>query len=139
INRTRAIGHRVRWIRDVTVERFGWRWWRRVEGELPVSLQVESSRGDVTFRRPRVVANPLIGSSPESQRLGLIEISLSLEIVRQEPRQHFPPIVSRGCAAKIDASKFLSFASRPSAVVPRADDEEVLVRRIVSFEQFINL
>ncbi len=82
---------------------------------------------------------PLIRAGPERQRLGQIEASLSLQVIRQERRQHVAPVILRGRTAEIDGPELSPFASRPSAMVPRTDDEEVLVRRVVPLEQFVDL
>src|SRR5215813_15436665 len=128
INRTRAIGHGVRRIRDVTIKRGLGGLRRRIEGQLSVRLEVEPPRDDVAFWRPRVVPDPLIRPGSERQGFGQIEIALSLQVIRQKSRQYLPPIVCRRSAAEIYAAELLPVASRPSSVIPRADDEGVFVR-----------
>src|SRR6202007_2209007 len=61
------------------------------------------------------------------------------QVICQEACKHVLSIVLRGLAAEIYGTEFLPVTSGPTAMVPRADDEEVLICRIVPFEQFINL
>src|SRR5215813_6933470 len=138
VNRTRAIGHGVRGVRDVTVERGLGGLRRRIEGQLSVRLEVEPARDDVAFWRPRVVPDPLIRPGSERQGFGQIEVALSLQVIRQKSRQYLPPVICRRSAAEIYAAQLLPVASRPPAVIPRADDEEVFVRRIAPLEQLVN-
>src|SRR6185295_14309789 len=47
--------------------------------------------------------------------------------------------MSGGRAAKLDPAKLTSLPSRPAAVIPRTDNEEVLFRGVVTLEQLVNL
>src|SRR5262245_10547835 len=47
--------------------------------------------------------------------------------------------MSGGRTAKLDPAKLISVTSRPAAVIPWTDDEEVLFRGIVTLEQLVNL
>src|SRR5215813_1859075 len=130
INRTRAIGHGVRGVRDVTVERGLGGLRRRIEGQLSVRLEVKPPRDDVAFWRPRVVPDPLIRPGSERQGFGQIEVALTLQVIRQKSRQYLPPIVCRRSAAKIYAAQLLSVASRPPALIQRPDDPALFAPRL---------
>src|SRR5262249_2898948 len=123
INRTRAIGHGVRGVRDVTIKRGLGGLRRRIEGQLSVRLEVKPPRDDVAFWRPRVVPDPLIRPGSERQGFGQIEVALTLQVIRKKARQRLPPIIRRRRAAEIYAAQLLPVASRPPAVIPRAYDE----------------
>ena len=59
--------------------------------------------------------------------------------MRQKFGHYFFSIIDGGLAPKIDGTELSPIASRPAAVVPRADDQEVLMLSIMPFEQFVYL
>src|SRR5688572_2693800 len=138
-DRTLSIGNRARRIGDKTIERGLRVRRRRIERELAVWMKVELFRGDVLFRRPLTVLDPLVQSRSERHCFRALRTALVFQIVREERRENVLAIVFRRRASEIDRSKLAAFTSRPAAVVPRTDDEEVLFRRVVTFEQFVDL
>src|SRR5215813_4652168 len=59
-------------------------------------------------------------------------------MIGQEPRKHIPSIIRGGGATEFNTAKLLAVAPRPSAMIPGADDQEVLVGRIMLLEQLID-
>ena len=85
------------------------------------------------------MANPLVGSGSEGQRLGQICLPLSFKMIGEERRKNLPPVIFRGETAEFDTAELLSFPAAPAAVIPGTDDEKILVVGVVLFQQLSNL
>src|SRR5579883_2559609 len=83
--------------------------------------------------------HPLIDAGAKRSRFGKIQRALLLQVIGKKRRKNFAPIVSAGGAAEIDLPKLSAIAARPAAVIPGADDQKILMRGIVFFEQLIDL
>ncbi len=84
-------------------------------------------------------SRPLVGAGPERQRFARRRRALILQVVREERRHHVAAVMRGGVAAEVDAAQRAAGAARPAAVIPRSDDEKVLVLRVVLLEQLVDL
>ena len=99
---------------------------RRIERQLAPRLHVELALGRA-LRRPRVPAAPFIAARFERQRFGQVELALVLEPVAEPHGLHVLAEPRGRLALERDRAEPVAVAARPAAVVPRADDEVIVV------------
>ena len=130
-----AIRHRMGRIGDVRVERVLLVSVGGSNDSLPFAWKY-SCRGDETLVFGGHASYVRHSFAPASNvgRFGEIQRALVLEPVREPRRLNVLAIVRRRLAAEVDVLKLLSRRSAPAAVIPRADDEIVLVVGVVLLE-----
>src|SRR6185436_8754648 len=93
---------------------------------------------DRSLGRPRVERAPLVAARFKHRGFGLREVPLVLQVVGKKGRLNFLPIVLPGRRTEIDFAELLSRSARPTAMPPRADDEEIPTRGVVLFQLAID-
>src|SRR5687768_5952943 len=86
LDRSMAIGNRMRRIRDKAIERRLGVCWRLIKRQFTVRMEVEPFRDDVLFRRPFAVFDPLVAAGPESNGLRAFSVALAFQIVGKKRR-----------------------------------------------------
>src|SRR5262249_37342800 len=132
LNRSRTIRDRIRRIRNITVK--GRCPCRRFKRQLPVGLKVEPAFGDIAFRRPFVVFDPLIVAGAKRHCFRPITRSFAFQIMSEERSENVLAVVRSCRAAKIDATELVSVTSRPTTVIPWTNHEKVLLSRVVTLK-----
>src|SRR5678810_172101 len=94
LNRTRAVWNGIGRIRDITVKGI-WTLGRRgCERQLMVWLKIQSLIGDIIFRRPRSMFDPLICARSKRQSLWTFTTAFSFQVVSKERCQDILAVVS---------------------------------------------
>src|SRR5262249_43553206 len=110
---------------------------RRCKSEFAAGGEVELA-SDGPFRRPAVVLDPLVSAGLKNQGFGELR-ALVLEGAGGERRLSLGAEMRARVAVEGDLAELVSRPRLPTAVVPGADDQEVLVVFVVPFEEFVAL